>query len=170
MDKDFKPKHEETVEVKRSEIDALLDRIKKLENPGDIDLDEPKVHTCRVRLFEGKPISRIYDVTSSGKDPVTGDQKLKCLIDVLGDDGKLAKHEVDYLAMLDTFDVVTAELVKVNREDRSTRHGKVAVSEVKDYSTISTGLFVPLKVTTYKYSYVVKLPDGREVELEKVNS
>jgi hypothetical protein len=169
MEKEIKPK-EEMVEVKKSEIAALFDRIKKLENPGDIDLDEPKVHTCTVRFFGGKPISRIYDVVTNGKDKVSGDEKMLCQIDVLEDDGKLSKHEVDYLKMLDTFETVKAELVKVNRVDCSTKHGKVAVSEVKDYNTISTGIYVPLKVTTYEYSFVVKLPNGREVELKKINS
>jgi hypothetical protein len=158
----------ETVEVKRSEIKSLLDRIQKLENPNEIDLDEPKVHYVNVKLHDGKPISRVYDVKRKGIDPVTKDELLECSLDIVAEKG-IEKVTANYLEMIRDYETVKCELVKRIEKDVSFSQGKVAVQTENNYNMIPTGIMVPLKVKMVETSYLVKFPDGKEVELKQVN-
>jgi hypothetical protein len=167
--KEEKNQSEEKVEMTRAELTSLLKRLEKVENPGVIDLDEPTQHFCKVRLFDNKPISRVFDVKCSGKDPITEDEIMECKLEVIGEDDKVEVVKADYLDMIRNFPTVQGEIVKVDEKDISITQGKVAVNQVEGYNTISTGIMVPLKVKMVESTFVVKLPEGREVRLKTIN-
>lgn len=162
-------KNQEMVEISRSDLKSLMERVQRLENPGEVNLDEPTVHHVNVRLYEGRPISRVFDVKCSGVDEVTGDEKMECKLEVVGDNGKTEIVKTDYLAMIRNFHTVKCELVKRNDKESHKDFGKVAVKAVEGHNMVSTGMMVPLRVTSVEHSYVVKTPDGKEVELKTLN-
>ncbi len=63
--------------------------------------------------------------------------------------------------------VASVDLIEVIPKDKSYSAGKTERAEVKDYSRGGTGTYVKMKVTMADYSYLVKLPSGKEVEVGK---
>jgi len=177
IEKENKVQSEEKIEMPKSELASLLKRLERLEGGSVIDLDEPTQHFCKVRLYEGKPISKVYNVKVSGNDPVTEDETMECKLDVIGEKG-VETVKADYLEMIRDYPTVLGELIKTNEKDVSYSTGKVAVNQVEGYNTISTGVMVPLKVKMVETTFVIRLPSdealikelrGKDVELQTVN-
>ena len=160
---------EEQITMPRSELASILKRLEAVENPGFIDMDEPKQHFVNVRLYEGKPIFRLYNAVVTGIDRLTGDQTMECQIEVVDGD-KLTTHTADYLGILRDAEIVKAELIKTFEIDISPKPiGSVAVKTVDGYNTVATGIMVPLRIKIFKTEYLVKMPDGKEIRLAIVN-
>ena len=169
MSKDNTKQEEELVQIPRSELSAILKRLEAVENPGLIDLDAPKKHVVNVRLYEDKPISKLWNPIVSGRDPVTGDQTMSCQIEVIDGDKKV-QTVADYLGILRDAEIVKAELIETIQTDISPEPvGKVSVKTLEGYNMVATGILVPLRVKTFKTTYLVKMPDGKELNLEMVN-
>ncbi len=61
---------------------------------------------------------------------------------------------------------VLVDILETKKVDQSYSAGRTEVRRVDGYSNKSEGT-VPMKVTKYDYSFVVKLPDGRELPVAK---
>ena len=162
-------KGSDLVEISRTDLESLTKRLEKLESGSLIDLDEPKQHFVSVRLLDGKPINRLYNVRKSGIDPVTKDEIMSCKAEVVGENGKIDAVDADYLDIIRNAESVRCELLKTIEKDVSTVHGKVAAQMEQSYNMVPTGVMVPLKVRTVETKFVVRTPDGRELTLDTVN-
>lgn len=144
------------------------------ENPDDVyDEDAYKQKQLRLPRFKNKFIVGFKNMNTDEYFPelvihafdVWNEQKraneawVTCLFE---DDSE--PLSVPLYTVLTKSTKVWVDIVGVPiEEDISYSTGRVEVAEVKDYSRQGTGTYVRQKVTLKKYTYKVKLPDGKEV-------
>lgn len=74
---------------------------------------------------------------------------------------------VNYLTLLKQARAIPVEIVEVKKKDASYDFGKVESVEYDGFERKGTGIMVKAKVNQTLDSYVVKLPDGQEVEVSR---
>lgn len=167
---------EEMIQVKKSDLDKIVSRLAALENTseiGAVTTDEPDTHTGRVKLYGGRPVSKVTDVIRTKKFENDGSEIMECTLHVVGVDGEINKFVADYLKFIREADEVTATITNINdtpvKITPKNEPKRIELVEVGDWSSKGTGRFVENRVIIHETTYEVKLPDGESVTLETLN-
>lgn len=148
-------------------LNALIARVEQLEKsqPGAQKLEAVKEHTARMRRFEGMYLVGFSRPNWTEKDPKTNEDVYKCEA-VFSDVATNKKLEMVFMDVLTKLERVEATIIDQHTEDVIQDYGTVEVVEVKDYRTVGTGNYVPVRVVTPKTTVKVLVPEGYELELD----
>lgn len=158
----------DTVTMNKQEYMTLLNRVSNLEKGviGDNILDEPAERHVWIRTLDGQYVTN-YGIITSRMDE-KGDEVQFITLE-LTDGEKTQNIEVRYLDYIQRFDKVKATIVERKVKNEVSNQGHVEKKVVDGYKTVNAGFKVPARVVTPQESFVVQLPDGRQLELnEKV--
>ena len=157
---------EEIKEDKISEVlkqnKELADRLKVLEQGGKIILDEVKEETVRVKKIDDKYVVGFDDTITEKKD--TDGKKVLMMNVRLKDKGKTINKRVSCLDVANA-PVETVKILEKKTKEETEIQGYVDATNVEQYKSVKMGYKVPVKITTTKNFYVIKL-DGEKIELE----
>lgn len=156
----------DTVTLKKSEMDKILERLANLEHgiKGEDILDEEQGMSVLIRLFEGLPVTSIATVFPRvGND---NKEELWVSFNVIKVSGEQEPKEMKYLAFL-KLDKVACMVKTTRREPTVITQGYAERAHNDGRNMVKTGEKVPVRVKGSKDSFVVTLPDGREVEFNE---
>lgn len=170
-------KNDGKVLVDVADMQALSARIAELESARGTtavaDLDAPTERTCRVKLHDGRPVSKVSKVRSTGVRNGEGAEVMTCVLTVVGKDGKTADVEADYLQFVREAEQATATIVSSEPVKRdyvpALSPERIEVTTINGYSATGTGQYVKNVVRMNDYLHTVRMPDGEEVVLETIN-
>ena len=170
-------------------VKSLQQQVRELQGGGPmlVDPDAPKFHTVHVKLYEGKPVSNVYNAKEVGIDPVTQNRLMECDIDVVDslDEKGGAKlktcKKVNWSGLVngegfERLDKLTFEKIEKPVE---VVLGTVEKVEYGEWSQMATGIRVPMKVKGIETIFLVQMPEasddldpqflGKKVPLKWVN-
>lgn len=166
----------EKVEVDKKWLEDMMSRVERLENKdSEIDIvgaddGTEKPHTCRVKLIDGRPVTRVHSVVETGRDEFTKEPIMKCTVVTVDKDGKEKEHKgVDYKAFRNQL-AVECQIVETKTK-KMTKAGDLVDERVYDERSnnmIYTGRKVRLAVNYLATKHVVKI-DGTDYELDNIN-
>lgn len=171
-----KEKKSETVNVQKTDMDMLLAQVRDLQRQvgdmkgGVIDLERTQEHECNLREWEGKLVVNVTkswderDKRSNESVPMIG-------LYLQGADEPVSVKLTDFYRQTR---LVRAKIKESRIIDQGVKvNGSVEVKDVKydKFTTLGTGVRVPMKVVTPKTELVVTLEDGTELTVpeEAVN-
>lgn len=165
---------EETIEVSKSDFEAMMKRIENIERAGSVEVildpsEDSKVLECRVVLHEGRPVDHVENVVQKKVDE-QGQSVMVCDVFTLEEDGEFKKHSgVDYHELRRRDSVKTVLLEKKIVEEIV--KGSVVDENVYNDATGKmqfTGRKVRLITKVPKTKYKVSV-NGEEVWLNDIN-
>lgn len=169
--------NEENVSVPKSEWDKVMSRLSALESQKNddeeiigADTDEERKLTCRVRTYEGRPITRIFDMVQIGIDEISKNGLMRCTVVTVEKDGKEKTHKgVDWNVLRNSVSD-TCDLLEV-RKKKMTQKGDLVDEKYFDEKSnrmVTTGRKVRLAVNYTVNKHIVSW-NGEIVELDEVN-
>lgn len=159
---------EEMVQVPAGELKQILSRLSDLEK-GRVNeniLDEVDERLVGVRMFKGKAVVDLGDFSYKA-DPKRPTKELM-FIDLVLEDGKTEKvlYE-DFIKKQGSITVTQMKVSERRQKQMKEVQGYVEKTEVGDWSTVSTGLKVPVRIISSIDTFVVEKPDGEVLELSE---
>ena len=110
---------EDDVTLSRGELNALLDRIKKLENPGMQKITKrTKDHVGHLREWDGGVVIRVGNAHENFQVSSESPERISIDITVATADGKEKELSVSYLEFLTNAKKVPVKLKKIERNER----------------------------------------------------
>lgn len=174
--KELKEEKPKTVNMPKSDMDLLLAQVRDLQRQvgdmkgGVVDIERTQDHELNLREWEGK---LVVNVTKSWneRDKRTSEEVPMIGIYLQGAEEPVSVKLVDFM---NKTKMVMVKLKETRVIDPGVQvNGSVEVKNVKydSYTTIGTGVRVPMKVTTPKVVHDVIFDDGTEMTIpdEAVN-
>lgn len=161
MEKEEKIDNDKISEILKQNKE-LAERVKTLEQGGKVILDEIKEDTIRIKKIDDKYVVGFDDGITEKKD---ADGKKVLMINVrLKDKNKIINKRV---SCLDIANAPIEEVVILEKKakEETDIQGYVDATNVEGYKNKKLGYKVPVKITTNKIFYTIKL-DGEKIELE----
>uniref|UniRef100_A0A6H1ZW59 Uncharacterized protein n=1 Tax=viral metagenome TaxID=1070528 RepID=A0A6H1ZW59_9ZZZZ len=153
----------EKVEVDKIQLENILERIAELEGRKVQKRAQLKNKICRVRFIDDKI------VTAYGKswEKRLPDGGKVLVIEVITEDKK--KHEVEFIDFNENGTQLEAEIIDSKKEEKEEKLGFVFAKKVDydNYRTYETDKEVPLINKSVKFTYKLRLPDGKEIWLDE---
>ena len=164
-----------------------IDALQQASGPTILDPDQPTIPTCKVKLWESKPISDIRRVRQVGIDPVSGSHLMECEIDLVDSFDKDGEQKVKTYKNINWSGLVTGEDVAMldacpfdkMETDATVTLGTVEKIDYQDWKGVGTGVHVPVKIKGSITTFVVQMPTesdlldkeflGKKVRLSLVN-
>lgn len=174
--KAVKEEKEETVEVTKSELAALMKRVSDLEasttKKGSVSPRRVTEHTVRIREIDDKYVVGMEKDKYGRvifKDLVNdkGNPDMVVGLHLLAPDGSIKVEKKFYLLdFLNNSMEVVCKVIGIRKEEVVRVHGTTTKKRVEDYRTVDTGVETDLEDISYKIFTTIQLPDGRAIEVE----
>lgn len=138
-------------------------------------LKRPDSYTARLRVKDGEYVIGLV-CTEDGNTKfekeydARGNEYLFLTLIVLKKNGETEERRVEYVKeFLNKYSSVNVDIVQKKSREVIINHGmtREKVYNYSKYQQEETGNRVPLDVLLHKYVYTVRLPDGREVDIDE---
>lgn len=180
--KEKKDENEEAgvIKVPIEDFKALTAHVKSLEDrlsasekvSGTTDLEEPTVRTAKVRLYDGRPISKLENVVRTKKFENDGSEIMECDVTYVDAAGEYKLVTTNYLELLRAGDQETCEIVDIEdipvKVKPKNEPERIQVVKPGEWAGEPTGMYVKNVVTLHKITYTVDFK-GEKLRLETVN-
>lgn len=153
------------IQISSAFLEDLINRVSAIEDRSGMRVikevsKNPKV---RVRYHEGKLVTG-YGRSYEGKDDLN--KPVQRLEVFTGEE----KHVVDQVYFMQNSETAEGEVVSQKRERIVKNYGDTTRTKVDwgSYRSVETNERVPLEAISYHTTFTVRLPGGKEVELDEL--
>lgn len=158
------------ITIPKSEFQAIMDRLNKLENPGVTSkAKRSKSHIGHLRMWEDKLVTRIGQAKENMKVPADDPMRMTLNIETTDLDGKKEKLIVAYLDFLNTAPTVAVKFKKFDKgvrpETDVTKGGggvgnRAAIDKEGRLTDRNTGEEIEFEVNYTDISLIAEVVDG----------